>query len=465
MADASIEKEIVFGPGFTPARFPADTHFVSPGFSLPLEPVADLGTTVVSALRSPLDRPPLREQVRAGSRVTIAFDDATVPCYAPLWATAIPLIVEELVAGGVAERDISLICANALHRQLSLDELGRLIGDDLVRRFEGRIGCHDAEDPDVMVAVGRTPSGYHVDLNRCVTESDLTIYLNCSTMRGFSGGWKSVCVGLAGYRSIHHHHTPDIMSMSLDRNQMHAMLDEMGSLVEKELGAERIFKLETVMSNPLAVHEMYGGSVGATRARVIEKLKASQPARRDLLEEPVDVVVYGVPDWSPYAAFSHGNPILDLISTGLGYLGGMIQALGKPGCTVVLATPCPERWDRVHHPSYPEVWNEVLPHTKDPDVARERFEPELARREDYIHKYRNEFAFHPVHGTMAIYPLKRLRHAGKVIVAGAEDPAVPRHCGFDYAPDVATAIATARAEHGPDASVACVEYPPAFNRQ
>ena len=52
-----------------------------------------------------------------------------------------------------------------------------------------------------------------------------------------------------------------------------------------------------------------------------------------------------------------------------------------------------------------------------------------------------------------------------MIVAGAEDPAVPRHCGFDHAPDIETAIAMARAEHGPDATVACVEYPPAFNRQ
>ena len=465
MTSGTIEKEIVHGDAFVTARLPADTKFVSPGFTLPLSATDDLGDTVRSAITSPLDRPPLREQVRPGAKVTIAFDDATVPCYAPIWSTAIPLIADELSHGGVRDEDVSLICANALHRQFSLDELARFVGADIVRAYEGRIGCHDAEDPDAMTSLGTTPSGYHVDLNRCVTDSDLLVYLNCSTMRGFSGGWKSVCVGLASYRSIHHHHTPDIMSMSLDRNRMHEMLDEMGALVNSELGEDRIFKLETVLANPISVHEMYGGSVGATRARVVEKLKASQPARRDLLEEKVDVVVYGVPDWSPYAAFSHGNPILDLISTGLGYLGGMIQALGKPGCTVVLSTPCPDRWDEVHHASYPEVWREVLPQTKDPDEARATYEPVLARREDYIHKYRHEHAFHPVHGTMALYPLKRLRHAGRVIVAGPDDPSIPGHCGFDAAPDVETAIAMATETHGNGASVAFVEYPPAFNRQ
>jgi hypothetical protein len=254
------------------------------------------------------------------------------------------------------------------------------------------------------------------------------------------------------------------MSMSLDRNRMHEMLDEMGDLVESELGAERIFKVETVLANPIAVHAMYGGSVGATRRAVVDKLRSAQPPRRDLVEEPVDVVVYGVPAWSPYAAFSHTNPLLDLISTGLGYLGGVIHAIGKPGCTVVLATPCPDRWDERHHASYPEVWRSVLPVTKDPDEARLRFEPELAARADYIHQYRHEYAFHPVHPVMALYPLKRLRHAGRVIVAGAEDTRIPEHCGFESAPTVELAIAMAREGHGADASVALVEQPQAFNR-
>ncbi|MGH2806289.1 MAG: lactate racemase domain-containing protein [Actinomycetota bacterium] len=459
-----MERQLVSGPNFVTARLPDHTQIVSAGVSVPLAATQDLAATVSRALTQPLDRAPLRDQVKAGAKVTVAFDDATVPCYAPLWPTALPLIVSELEAGGVNEDDISFVCANALHRQLTHDELARFIGDDFVRRFADRLGCHDAEDEAAMVSLGTTPSGYHVDLNRAVIESDLTIYLNCSTMRAFSGGWKSVCVGLSSYRSIHHHHTPDIMSMSLDRNRMHEMLDEMGAHVEAQLGAERIFKLETMMSNPLEVHDVYGGSVGATRAKVLDTLRAHQPARRDLIDEPADVVVYGVPDWSPYAAFSHGNPILDLISTGLGYLGGMIQALGKPGCTVVLATPCPLRWDDVHHASYREVWERVLPQTTDPDEARRAFEPEFAGRGDYIDKYRHEFSFHPVHAIMALYPLKRLRHAGRVIVAGPDDAAVPVHCGFDVAPDVETAIAMAEEEHGRNCSVALVEYPPAFNR-
>jgi lactate racemase len=460
-----VNRQIVFGDDFVTADLPDDTTIVPAGVSVPLAPASDLEATALSALRDPIDTRSLKEQVKAGDRVLVAFDDPTVPCYAPVWPLALPAIESELEAGGVAPDDVSYVCANSLHRRFTHEELARLVGDEFVARNADRLDCHDAEDEDNIVSLGQTHSGYHVELNKKVVDSDLTIYLNCSTTRGFSGGWKSVCVGLSTYKSIHHHHTPDIMSMSLDRNQMHAMLDEMGDLVDDQLGADRVFKIETVLANPLEVHDMLGGSVDATRAAALDILRARQPARRDLVDEPVDIVVYGVPDWSPYAAFSHGNPMLDLISTGLGYLGGMIQAVGKPGCSVVLATPCPPRWNTRHHFSYPEVWDEVLPLTKDPDDARARFEPEFAQREDLIDKYRFENAFHPVHGVMALYPLKRLRHATEVIVAGAVDESIPRHCGFESAPTVEDALAAARATQGPDATIALVEYPPAINRQ
>ncbi len=460
-----MERQVVCGDTFVTARLPEDTHVVSPGFSLELDVAEDLAAAVSAAVDQPLDRDPLAEIVRPGMKVTLAFDDPTVPCFAPLWANAIPVIIDRLERGGVRTNDISLVCANSLHRQFTHDELARTIGDDVVRAHGDRLRCHDAEDHDAMVDLGTTKNGFDVVLGRSVIDSDLTVYLNCSTMRGFSGGWKSVCVGLSGYRSIHHHHTPDIMSMSLDRNRMHEMLDEMGTFVETELGSNRVFKVETVLANPVGVHRLFAGSVGATRAAVTEKLKQHQPPRRTLVEEPVDIVVYGVPDWSPYASFSHTNPILDLISTGLGYLGGMIEAVGKPGCIVVLATPCPPRWNMTHHPSYKEVWDDVLRPDTNPEDVRHHIEPKLAKRRDYIEKYRFHNAFHPVHATMALYPLKRLRHASRVIVAGATDPSVPAHIGFENAASIEDAISMARGDLGPDASVALIEYPLAFNRQ
>jgi lactate racemase len=459
-----VRTALAYGADVIEVELPDSTVTPDTGIATPLPKTDDLAGEVRRAIAEPLDSPPLRDLVKPGNHVTIAFDDATVGQYAPVWSTAIPILLAELESAGVPRTNVRLVCANALHRKFTHEELAKLIGDDLVREFGDRLYCHDAEDRDNIVHLGTTQNGYHVELNKAVVDDDLTIYLNCSTFRGFQGGWKSLCVGLSTYRSIAHHHNPDDMSMSYDRNRMHEMLNEMGQLVTEKLGPHKIFKIETIQANPIQISSMIGGTVDATRAKAIEIMRAHQASRRDLVQEKVDCVVYGIPDFSPYAAFSHLNPILTLISTGLGYLGGVIEAFGKPGCTVILATPCKNEWHRQHHVSYPEVWERVLPETHDPYEIRHRFEEEFATRQDYIDAYRFDNAFHGVHGIMATFPLKRLKHAARVFVAGAEDPSVPQHVGFDTFNTVEDAVAEAKTIHGTDATFACVRYPAARSR-
>ncbi|GAG06753.1 unnamed protein product, partial [marine sediment metagenome] len=268
-----------------------------------------------------------------------------------------PLLAE----AGVPEENVSLVCANGLHRKWTHEELASILGQELVQRFGSRLTCQDAEDPDNLVYMGTTARGYDVEVHRLVKESDLTVYINAACYLGFNGGWKSVCVGLSTWRSIRWTHTPDGMTMSVRGNRMHDVFDEMGQHLESNLG-RRVFKVETLLANPATVGRVFAGGVDETRAAALE-VQTSLYQPRSAAAEPADVVIYGLPAWSPYATFARMNPILTLISSGLGYLGGYIQALGKPGCSVIMATPCPEDWDLEHHPSYPEVWKRVLPET------------------------------------------------------------------------------------------------------
>src|SRR5712691_12100149 len=130
-----MEQTLVCGDGWVTARLPDEAHVVPAGISLALPPVPDLRTAVADALGAPLDLPPLKELARGAGRVTVAFDDPTVPCYAPLWSTAIPLVLAELERGGVRRDRITLVCANALHRQFTPDELARILGPEMVREF------------------------------------------------------------------------------------------------------------------------------------------------------------------------------------------------------------------------------------------------------------------------------------------------------------------------------------------
>lgn len=461
-----MEDQIVFGDRMIPVTLPdtvlpAQTQITASG----LKPVSDLTETVRAALANPLGSPPIREMAKPGWKVTIAFDDPTVLTFAPIWETAINLVLEELYAAGVKKKNIDLVCANSLHRKFTRNELARIIGRKLVDEFGYRLYCHDAEDEKNLVYLGRSQSGYDVEVNRCVTESDLTVYVNASLMRAFNGGWKSVCVGLSTYRSIRWHHSPHGMSMSAHRNPMHDMLNEMGAHLESKIGAGRIFKIETMPANPLEVAQVWAGSVWETRKAALEVIREQYPPRSQLTKEKADIVLYGVAEFSPYAAFSTMNPILTLLSTGLGYMGGVIEALGKPGCSVILASPVKDQWNDRHHPSYREVWEDVLPISHDPYEIQDRFEEDFAHRPEYIYKYRFKNGFHPIHGILATYPLKRLKHASKIYVAGAEKPEMINHVGFTPAPTVEAAIEAAMDIHGRDASIAFVKYPLAGNRQ
>jgi len=449
--------ELPYADGTLTASVPDDTRRLSSAAETALPPLDDLDGAVRAALASPRGLPRVRDLVKADARVTIAFDDHTVGSFGPIRPVAIRAVLDELAAAGVSRSRVTLVCANALHRMCRPSELARLLDDELVREFDGRLVCYDAEDREQIADLGVTSEhGYPVEVSRHVTDSDLAVYVNTNHIRGFTGGWKSVCIGLSTWKSIRVTHDPDGMSMSLERNRMHAVLDEMGAHLERRLG-RRVFKIDTVLADAFHASHVFAGAVDQTRRAALDVQAQRFPPRRAAAGERVDILVYGVPDTSPYAIWASVNPILTLISMGLGYLGGMIDAAGKPGCTVIMAAAVRDAWDRVHHPSYPEVWERVLPLTRDPYEITRRFEDTFARHPEHVDAYRRRFAFHPIHGILATHPLKRLKNVGRVIVAGAHDAHVPRHLGFEVASSVEDAIARARTIHGPGATIGVVE--------
>jgi lactate racemase-like protein len=455
-----MQIDLPYADGAISSVLPADTRRLSTEPESALAPLDDLDGALRAALAAPLGLPRLSELARPGARVTIAFDDHTTGSFGPIRPVAIRAVLDELARASVSRDRVQLVCANALHRMCRPAELARLLDEELLSEFGPRLSCHDAEDPEQIADLGVTAAhGYPVEVSRHVTDADVTVYVNTNYIRGFTGGWKSVCVGLSTWRSIRVTHDPDGMSMSLNRNRMHAVLDEMGRHLEARLG-RRIFKIDTLLADPFHAARVFAGGVDDTRRAALEVQARRFPPRRAAAPEPVDILVYGVPDSSPYAIWAQVNPILTLISMGLGYLGGMIEAAGKPGCTVIMAAAVRETWDRVHHPSYPDVWERVLPETRDPYEITARFEDTFARHAEHVDAYRHRFAFHPIHGILATHPLKRLRRVGRVIVAGARDAHVPRHLGWDVAADVEEAVARARAIHGPGATIGVVQQPP-----
>src|SRR5688572_3353653 len=140
------------GEGFLLERFPLGTRVVYPPEALP--PVRDVEEAIQNALLHPLESEPLPELLRAGMRLTIAFDDISLPL-PPMKKPDIRQRIIECVLDMAAEAgvdDVHIIAALALHRRMTEAELRHAVGDRVYDAFapRGLLYNHDAEDPDGM---------------------------------------------------------------------------------------------------------------------------------------------------------------------------------------------------------------------------------------------------------------------------------------------------------------------------
>ena len=106
-------------------------------------------------------------------------------------------------------------------------------------------------------------------------------------------------------------------------------------------------------------------------------------------------------------------------------------------------------------PEYELLDTGVHPASRDPYEITSRFGDEFATNAAYIERYRNSVAFHPVHALLATHPLRRLKHASRVVVAGAEMLRCAA-CRLRVRGVCRGAIRDAERAHGGDCSVVCV---------
>ena len=116
------------GDGFHYERLPEGTRVVYPPG--PLEPLADPGVAIERALLEPFEMEPLHELLRPGMKLTIAFDDLSIPLPPMRAPDNRQLIVEKVLEKAYAKgvEDIHLIAALGLHRRMTRAEIRHILG-------------------------------------------------------------------------------------------------------------------------------------------------------------------------------------------------------------------------------------------------------------------------------------------------------------------------------------------------
>src|SRR5438046_7366695 len=346
------------GEGIRLERLPLGARIVYPPD--PLEPIAHPERAIKRALAKPLDDDPLKSLLRRGMKLTIAFDDLSLPL-PPMASPDVRQLVMEQVIDMAAEaglEDIHLIAALGLHRRMTADEVRHIVGDRIFATFwPDRLYQHDGEDPEANVYIGKTSQGEEVTLHKRAAESDLVIYVNL-TLVPMDGGHKSMATGLATYRSIRAHHNAKTLLQSRSYmnppdSALHHSCIRQGQLIEDTV---RVFHIETTVNNHafpavanfmqkretdwttqdqamfLATKQMTDLAPAAVKRNVFHAMRApygmtavhagqvdavhdkTLEAVRKQINVPVegqtDIVTFGVPYLGPYNINAPMNPIL-----------------------------------------------------------------------------------------------------------------------------------------------------------
>lgn len=467
-------EQIAFGDETLTVQVPERTRTITA--KRPLPAVTDIGQAVRDAIADPIAHQPLSKLIGPKARVTIAFDDASGSYFrtrrTDFRQTAIEIIVEELRRAGVDLGNITLLCAQGLHRKLSRTEMETFLGRRLVLQFGyNQLYCHDAEDPDQLIHLGHTRRGFDVEVNRAVVDSDLFIYLN-TMWAPFNGGWKSTAVGLGTFRSIRHHHRawPAATGHSVDDPKSSAfkkLVWEQGAVIQEALEARgrRLFTIETVYDNGEPEKDLIAVNAGHPTEVHPRTLEAIEEQLVVDVEGQSDILIAGVANGAEcYSKFSVINPIL-VANQAMANTVMQFQQMPvvREGGIAIIAHPLYGRFDRRKFAPYVEFFDELLAQETDPYWLWENYVEDFAHRPEYVYGYRYAHAYHGSHPFFMWNSTSvPRRHLSKIYFAGVRDRSVARRCNFEAFPTVEDAIEAAEAELGSDASITLMQRPPQF---
>jgi nickel-dependent lactate racemase len=108
----------------------------------------------------------------------------------------LPILLDELNAAGVADRDISIVVALGTHRRMNRDELTARVGEVICNRVTvGNL----SQKPEDFVNLGVTPLGIPIHISRQYLDCDISIAVGNiipHMYAGWAGGAKMVQPGV-----------------------------------------------------------------------------------------------------------------------------------------------------------------------------------------------------------------------------------------------------------------------------
>lgn len=183
----------------------------------PTPVLPDPTAAILEAIRKPMGSKALREIVKPGQTVAFIVNDPTRVANSHV---LMPILLDELNAVGVPDKDMFIIFALGTHRDMPPEEMAQEVGPEVAKRV--RMYNSNAKEDDFKY-FGTTSRGTEVYFNRLVADADHIVCTGSVVhhfFSGFGGGRKAMLPGVAKYETIRHNH-----SMMFDENAVIGRLE------------------------------------------------------------------------------------------------------------------------------------------------------------------------------------------------------------------------------------------------
>ncbi len=284
-----------------------------------IAPVPDVRRAVEESLKRPIGTPRLRELVKPNQTVALVVTDITRQLPEEM---ILPLLLRELEAGGIKKRDITAVVATGTHRPNTPEELKKKFGDVV---NEILFVNHDPYDSKGLVELGTSSSGIPLVFNRAVAEADIRIstgVIETHLFAGYSGGVKSIAVGVAGEKTIAVTHNYEMLQQTrlgiVEGNEFRRFLTEATQAIGLHFIVNVVQTGKKELVKVVAGDPVEAFNEGVKTARHLYEVEIDQPGEivvsgvtypksRDLYQatRAANVVVFG-----PQPVVSKGGVIL-----------------------------------------------------------------------------------------------------------------------------------------------------------
>jgi len=249
-------------------------------------PVPDVTRAVEEALSRPIGTPRLRDLVQPGQTVALVVTDITRKLPEEI---ILPLLLKELEGGGVRKKDITAVVATGTHRPNTPEELREKFGEVV---DEIAFINHDPWNRQGLINLGFSEGGIPLVFNRMVAQADIRIstgVIETHLFAGYSGGVKSIAVGVAGEETIGATHNYQMLQETrigiIEGNEFRRFLTE----ATQAIGLHFIVNVVQTGKKEV-VRVVAGDSVKAFH----EGVKTARNLYEVEIDQPGEIVVSGV---------------------------------------------------------------------------------------------------------------------------------------------------------------------------